>query len=524
MVKQKSEWTKYLVSSCIIACISASFMFGYGIGAPNQYSKFTEPFLDKKFELCDVNEETFRIENKCPNVASVSFKESATKSDGTKDNTDLDKLEQKKFDRQVFVQELINGISQTLFVVGNLIGAITGPYWLKCSRFFDRRRIFYANYPFTYLFAILIIVSYYKRCVSLFYISRFVHGIQGGMACLIVPPYLNEISPQSLRGITGTFHQLFITIGILVGQLLGIPPLFGRYQYWAIGLAMGSITSIFAFFVTPFLMVDSPPQMANVYKNQEKAKAALRKLKQDPAEIDTELMLLNDEANKTKSTTSISILALIRDPRLRPQLITTLVLMGVQALCGINAVFFYSGKMFRVAGISEANLPYSTVCTGVVNVIVTIAVLPLIDRFGRRPLIIYPMGVMVALFIALTVLVEVNATRQSATIAWFAVILIVLFIVAFAIGLGPIPFIYACEVFRPEARDAALSLGMCINYFFNILLCLFFPAINAFLRGYVFVIFGGVVLGSLVILAAKMPETKNKSIEQIEMDMRGDSA
>ncbi|KAL7667453.1 hypothetical protein ACOME3_010733 [Neoechinorhynchus agilis] len=174
MVKQKSEWTKYLVSSCI----SASFMFGYGIGAPNQYSKFTEPFLDKKFELCDVNEETFRIENKCPNVASVSFNESATKSDGTKDNSDLDKLEQKKFDRQVFVQELINGISQTLFVVGNLIGAITGPYWLKCSRFFDRRRIFYANYPFTYLFAILIIVSYYKRCVSLFYISRFVHGIQ----------------------------------------------------------------------------------------------------------------------------------------------------------------------------------------------------------------------------------------------------------------------------------------------------------------------------------------------------------
>lgn len=510
MEKRQSEsgWTKWLIISCLTVCLSASFMFGYGIGAPNQYTKFTEPFMNSKFDACDVNEASTRTKYKCPD-------QTTTQSNNT------------KFTKEVFVSELKNGVGQTLFVVGNFVGALTAPYWIQCSKFFDRRRIFYANYPFSIVSVIFVISGYYSRQPSLIYISRFLHGFQGGMACVIVPPFLNELSPQNLRGTTGTFHQLFITIGILVGQLIGIPPLMGQFKLWAWGLSFGAITSIAALFVTP-VICDSPVQMMNVIKNETKAVTAMKKLTgRSDVEADVKLLaadtdgaVSNPETNeKVAPQSNLSIKEVFTNKKYKWQLITTLTLMGVQAMCGINAVFFYSTKMFTVAGISESNLPYSTVCTGVINVIVTIAVLPLIDRFGRRPLLVYPMGFMVGLFICLTAIVETNAKKNSSALAWVAVMLIILFIVAFAIGLGPIPFIYACEVFRPEARDAALSVSLCINYIFNILLCLFFPAINAALTGYVFLIFAIVVLLSTVLLYLKLPETKNKSIDEIEREL-----
>lgn len=500
MERRQDSWTLWLIISCLTVCLSASFMFGYGIGAPNQYSKFTEPFMNSKFDPCDVDENKTRMANNCTDQLAVQTNSS-------------------KFTKEVFVAELKNGVGQTIFVVGNFIGALTAPYWIKCSRFFDRRRIFYANLPLAILFAVFVISGFYSRQPSLLYISRFVHGFQGGMACVIVPPYLNEISPQSLRGITGTFHQLFITVGIFFGQLIGIPPMMGQYALWAWGLALGAITSVLALFVTPFIC-DSPVQMVQVMKDEAKALTALKKLT-GRANVEADVKLLGSEQDEKAPAgkSQLSVKELFTDRRLRWQLITTLTLMGVQAMCGINAVFFYSTKMFKVAGISEANLPYSTVCTGVINVIVTIAVLPLIDRFGRKPLLVYPMSFMVGIFVVLTAIVEVNAKKNSAVLAWVAVMLIVLFIVAFAIGLGPIPFVYACEVFRPEARDAALSVSLCVNYILNILLCLFFPAINAALTGYVFLIFGLVVLLSVVVLYLKLPETKNKSIDAIEQEL-----
>ncbi|KAI0981310.1 hypothetical protein GJ496_007483 [Pomphorhynchus laevis] len=498
MDKRQNQWTLWLVISCITVCLSASFLFGYGIGAPNQYSKFIEPFMNSKFNACDVQENRTRTQYACPPL--------------------LNKTTDTGFSKDVFIGELKNGIGQTLFVLGNFIGALTGPYWLRCSKFFDRRRIFYANYPFAILFAVLGISAYYTKQPSLLYVSRFVLGFQGGMACVIVSPYLNEISPQSLRGITGTFHQLFITIGILVGQLLGIPEIFGKFNIWIWGFIIGTVTSVIAIFITPFIC-DSPVQMVQVMNNESKAYTAMKKLT-NRDDVDSEIKLLTSEQESNQGQTSLSVKDVFSDSKYKWQLITTLTLFGIQALSGINAVFFYSTKMFTVAGISEENLPYSTVCTGAINVIATIAVLPLIDRFGRRPLLVYPMGLIVGLFVVLTIVIEVNMKKNSAALAWFSVLLIIVFIIAFALGLGPIPFIYACEVFRPEARDAVLSVSLCINYVFNMLLSLFFPAINSALRGYVFLIFGILVLLSLILFYFKLPETKNKTTEEIENEIR----
>lgn len=194
----------------------------------------------------------------------------------------------------------------------------------------------------------------------------------------------------------------------------------------------------------------------------------------------------------------------------------TVMLQFAQALSGINAVFFYSSKVFENAGISKDWIPYANIGTGLINVIATIVSLSLIEKVGRRPLIIYPMATMVFVFGILTALIRYNEDRHDATWGIVSVVFTLIFIVCFAVGLGPIPFLYGTEVCRPEARDSVQSLGLVANYFGNILLSLFFPTLNSMLGGYVFLIFLILVLLLVILFWFKMPETKNKTIEDAE--------
>lgn len=197
-------------------------------------------------------------------------------------------------------------------------------------------------------------------------------------------------------------------------------------------------------------------------------------------------------------------------------MLVTVVLQLAQALSGVNAVFFYSSKMFAKAGISAELIPYANIFTGIINVLATIVSLSLIEKLGRRKLVIIPMAVMVFVFAALTALVHLNESRNSPVFGVVTVVFILIFIVCFAVGLGPIPFLYGTEVCRPEARDSVQSLGLVANYLGNILLSLFFPALNSVLGGFVFLIFLVLVALNVVFLHFKMPETKNKTIEDAE--------
>jgi hypothetical protein len=257
--------------------------------------------------------------------------------------------------------------------------------------------------------------------------------------------------------------------------------------------------------------------MISKYNDEEQAKVDLKKLR-GTDNIQADLEIIREQTTQTsgKNTESLSIPQVLVHPRYRWPMLTTVVLQAAQALSGINAVFFYSSKMFAKAGIPPAYIPYANIGTGVINVLATIVSLSLIEKLGRRALIIYPMAAMVVVFGILTVLVQLNESRNNSTLGLVSVIFILIFIVCFAVGLGPIPFLYSSEVCRPEARDSVQSLGLVANYLGNILLSLFFPALNSILGGYVFLIFSVLVLLNVIFLAIKMPETKNTTLEQIE--------
>lgn len=519
--------TSWLLISCVVLTFTTAFVFGWGLGAPNMYNSFTEPFL--KGERCSDPAAPSKTANPVVMDDSANAAQhllvkrddeegvivEGDENEDAAENSDADKkpaATDKPKDSFDFFTELKNGIPQTTFLIGAFIGALTAPFWAK---FFDRKRTVFGNYIFCFASSLAILLSYYKRYQTLFYVSRFLLGYQGGMACVLVPPYINEIAARSVRGAAGAAFQLALTVGILVAQVVGLPFIAGSCHGWGWGLAIVFVLPFFGL-LPLFLLPNSPPQMLIKYDDEVQARTDLQKLR-GTQNVQDELDEIRREARETGTKTeSLSILQVFKTKRYRWPMLTTVILQLSQALSGINAVFFYSSKMFEKAGIPKDKIPYANIGTGLINVIATIAALSLIEKLGRRALVLYPMALMVVVFGVLTALVQINETRNNPTIGTVTVIFILIFIVCFAVGLGPIPFLYGGEVCRQEARDAVQSLGLVANYFGNILLSLFFPALNSIMGGYVFLIFLVLVLLSTLFLWKYMPETKNKKIEEIE--------
>ncbi|CAF3697763.1 unnamed protein product [Rotaria socialis] len=528
--------TSSLLMSCIILTLTTAFVFGWGLAAPNMYSHYTELFLkgenpcsiegdvaiqskqnltatnsinvNSKLDVMSNEDYAGNEKNINPNFQLSPDTQHVNRDSNNNMETNMKK---KRFD---FVNELIKGIPQTIFLVGAFIGALTGPFWLKVI---DRKQAVYVNYIFTFTSSLCMLLSFYLNVSWLFYLSRFLLGYQGGMACVVVPSYIGEIASQRVRGRAGSAFRLSLTIGILIAQVTGMPFMAGNCYSWGWGLAIVSLLPFIGLFLL-FLIPNSPTQMIAVYNNEEQAREDLRKLR-GTENVQADIDIIHQQIQQRTSGSQSKVLSIPKvliSARYRWPMLTTMILQWSQALSGINAIFFYSSKMFLKAGISPAMIPYANMGTGLINVIATLIGLSLIERIGRRALIVYPMVVMVVVFGVLTFLIECNEDRNSTRLGVIAVIFVFIFLVCFSIGLGPIPFFYANEVSRPEARDSIQALGFVVNYVGNILLSLFFPAFNSMLGGYVFLIFLFFLLISLGFLWLKMPETRNSTIGDLE--------
>lgn len=413
-------------------------------------------------------------------------------------------------------------LTNTLFVVGGMLGALTSK---KALDKFGRKNGILFHHGFTMIGCGLVFASPYLARPEFVMVARFLYGLQGGMSCGLVPTYLNEVSPKHLRGATGVVHQLFITIGILIAQMAGFRQIFGTGMLWHFGLGAHIIPALLGFFALLFFFPETPRALLIDQKDEQAARIALIRLRSSPhvsAEIDSivneSLININpDEENSGGSSGEpIGLIDIFKIKELRWPLWTGLIMQMTQQLCGINAVFFYSEAIFREANVSEMNIQYAVVATGAINVILTIVCVPLIDRLGRKPLLVYPMGVMIVDFVCLTISLKMGWSLAS-------MVCIIVFIMCFAIGLGPIPFIYVAECFKQDARSAALSVAMFVNWSCNTLISMTFLYIQDFFQDNVFLVFAVWVTLALVFIAKKVPETKGRTVEEIMQEFRGDN-
>ncbi|XP_071656257.1 solute carrier family 2, facilitated glucose transporter member 4 isoform X2 [Patagioenas fasciata] len=302
---------------------------------------------------------------------------------------------------------------------------------------------------------------------TLIIIGRFVVGVYSGLASALVPMYVGEIAPTRLRGALGALHQLGIVCGILVAQVLGLDWLLGSAGAWPALLGAGLLPAALQLLLLP--LCPESPRFLLARGQGERARNCLARLagaEQVGAELQRQWAELRGHAQR------VGLGALLRCPRYRQPLLVTLALQLAQQLSGINAIFYYSTGIFEGAGLSRPI--YGTIGTGVVNVAATALAVPLMERAGRRRLQL--LGLLGMLGCAGTLTLGMNVPPPVGPPISLGSVL--LFVVFFALGPGPIPWFVGAELFPPGPRPPALALAALVNWAGNFAVALAFPALQ----------------------------------------------
>ncbi|WP_281066370.1 sugar porter family MFS transporter [Xanthobacter flavus] len=344
-------------------------------------------------------------------------------------------------------------------------------------------------------------------------LARLVIGFAVGVAAMMAPLYISESAPAKQRGMLVSIYQLAITLGILGAYVVG----YAFDENWRWMFAMGAVPAVLLF-AGIFAMSDTPRWLALRGRGAE-AKAALARMREKPesdpavaaeyAEI--QAAVAEDEGRKATFADLVS-------PRVRPALIVAMGLFLLQQLSGINAVIYYAPTVFQLSGFdSAATQILATAGIGVVNVLMTVVGMMLIDRLGRRLLLLIGFaGTAVSLGA-----IAIAAATDSAALDTLALAGLVLYIASFAIAIGPLPWVMMSEVFPLDCRALGMSIASLVNWGFNFIVVFSFPVLVAeFGLAGVFGLYAVVCVAGLAFTQWLVPETNGVSLEEIERHLR----
>ncbi|XP_044002553.1 solute carrier family 2, facilitated glucose transporter member 1-like isoform X3 [Aphidius gifuensis] len=342
-------------------------------------------------------------------------------------------------------------------------------------------------------------------------VGRLIIGINSGLNAGLAPMYLAEISPTHLRGAIGTVYQLIITISILVAQIISMNSLLGTVNTWPLLLALTLVPAIFQCITLP-ICPESPKYLLLSKGKDVDAQKALQWLR-STSDVYEEMEDMRSEYESVKHIPKVTLREMLVNPALRIPIIIAVMVMLAQQLSGINAVMFFSTKIFSMAKLNQGQAELATIGVGVVNVLMTLVSLLLVEKFGRKTLLLFGFGGMVIDTALLTL--ALTFADSSPIIAIFAIIFVIMFVVLFATGPGSIPWFLVSELFNQSARPVATSISIAINWAANFIVSIAFLPLQQLMNTNVFIIFVILQAGFTLFIYKKVPETKNKTIEEI---------
>ncbi|KAG0171244.1 hypothetical protein DFQ30_001274 [Apophysomyces sp. BC1015] len=454
----------------------------------------------------------------------------------------------------LFNHILSRGFAVASFCVGGLIGGLMGG---QVQTKLGRKKAIILNTSGWIIGGILVGLSVNT---AMFVIGRIFCGLACGLGSLAIPTYIGEISTIRARGEMGTCHQFFIVIGILLSSVVGLPT--ATVPLWRVTYAIVGIPAILqALMMTT--CCESPRWLVSVNRIQD-ARQALGKLR-GHAKIENEFYEIVEGQVGTAAATSIlrhpeeshgdlmdtqkkeeeseremypeeddsaladmpvgrgaavaptsaergaheamSVIQVFRDPVTCRIALTVLTLHAIQQLIGMNAVMYFSTTIFSSV-LSQDMSKYMTIVSTFVNFAVTLVAVALIDRMGRRPLLL---------------LAEAGATIFSVTLVIgyafnvgpLLVVSVFCYVASFAIGIGPIPWLITSEMSPTYAASSVGAVATAVNWAMNFFIGQIFPVWFAAIGGYSFAIFAGIGVLSFLFTFFVVPETKHRSIESI---------
>ena len=394
----------------------------------------------------------------------------------------------------------------SIALVGAVAGAAVGG---KLSDHLGRRKVILMSAVIFILGALF--GSSIARNIPWLICGRLMIGFGVGAASFATPLYISEIAPVNIRGKLVGFNQLAVTIGIVISYLVG---------YW-LAHVTGGWRGMFAFAAIPasvlgigmYFMPDSPRWLMSRGLNDQ-AKKVLIKIR-GTTEVDQEMTRI-DQGLKSQSGDWHELLS----PLVRMALIVGIGLAILQQVTGINTVIYYAPTIFQFAGFhAAATAILATVGVGVINVLMTLVALQLVDRVGRRPLLLVGLCGMVLSLLALGVAFALPS--QSGLVGWVSVISLCFYVASFAIGMGPVFWLLIAEIYPLKIRGLAMSTATMFNWGANLIIGItFLTLIHVAGKSGTFWIYGALGILAWLFVYAWVPETKGKSLEEIEEHFR----
>jgi SP family galactose:H+ symporter-like MFS transporter len=408
---------------------------------------------------------------------------------------------------QFMLSSFMTGLVVSAVLIGALIGAFLG------GTFADR----YGRRNLILVAAIIFIASAIGTSLSpnvfILITGRIIVGIAIGMASFIAPLYISEMSPPRIRGSLVSFNQLFITIGIVISYgadyvLSLVLPVIG----WRFMFGLAAIPAIILF-VAMIFMPSSPRWLVNDGM-VDRARATLIKIRKKD-DVSDELNDIVTSLNKQKGGRRE-----LFSPLIKPAMIVGISLAIFQQVTGINTVIYYTPKIFQYAGLPISESLFGTILVGLVNVGFTLMALFLLDRVGRRKLLLIGLAGMSGTLVMLGVVFFLPGLLNQ--LGTLAVIGVMAYVAFFAIGLGPVFWLLISEIYPLKVRGLAMSIVTEANWGSNFIIALTFLTLIQLLgRSGTFWLYAGVGIVALIFTFVYVPETKERTLEEIEEHWRG---
>ena len=408
------------------------------------------------------------------------------------------------FIRHVFgLGPAMQGLVVALALLGATLGAAAaGSY----SDRFGRRHVIIVT---ACLFVAGSLLCAVATSIAVLLAGRLVIGIAIGFVSMLTPLYLSEIAPTDKRGAVVSLNQICITLGILASY--GVDYAFsGAPSGWRWMLGLGMVPGLILGLGMAF-MPDSPRWLAGVGRMAD-AERALRRLR--GGDVAAELAALRSDSGDTAHAPWSAIFG----PRARPALIVGVGLAVFQQVTGINTVIYFAPTIFQTAGFGQASTSIlATAGVGLVNVVMTYVALRLLDSAGRRTMLLWGLSGMLAM---LAVLTASFAIGMSASFAWVTVLAVAAYVAFFAIGLGPVFWLLISEIFPLSFRGRAMSVSAVANWGSNLVVSqVFLVLVHGIGSAATFGLFAIMTALNLIFAIARVPETKGRSLEQIERSL-----
>ena len=352
-----------------------------------------------------------------------------------------------------------------------------------------------------FIFAISSMAMAFSPSRDLFILARFCAGISVGMASMLSPMYIAEISPAHLRGRMVAINQLTIVIGILFTNLINYTIRNSGDDAWRWMFGFGLVPSAL-FFIGALFLPESPRWLVKAGK-AEKANDVLNKI----GDRGFAEQSLRDIEKSMKGVVKASFSDVFKKGVL-PAVLLGIGLAVFQQFCGINTVFNYAPKIFESIGASQDDQLLQTVFIGVTNLVFTIAAMMLVDKLGRKPLMLIGAGSLAMLYIIIAQMLG----AQSVHVSWFLLTAIGLY----GLSLAPVTWVLISEIFPNKVRGEATSIAVVSLWAAYFILVFTFPIMFEKIQDRSFYVYSAICFLGFAFVWFKVKETKGKTLEELE--------